>query len=175
MKTYLLYGFLLALAGFLVNLILFIAGFQSDVAHIMSTRWAGFGAGVVFAIVLLGLAIKARRDAVPPEEAFGYGWALWAGIATQLFASGFGFITAYLYVAFINPALPDLLLRAQSEKMEAMGRPMSDQQAAMMRHFVGPLAQGISTFFLTLVIGTLLAFILAIFLRRSAPRDPLAL
>jgi len=175
MKTYLLYGFLLALSGFLLTLVLFICGLQSDAAKLMSTRWVGSSLSLIIAIAFLVLAIRARRNAVPPSEDFGYGWALWAGVATQLFASFFSMITTYLYAAVINPGLTDLMLQAQAEKMQAMGREMTDAQQAMMRHFIGPVGQAILAFFATLFIGVIIALIAAAFLRRTAERDPNAI
>ncbi len=150
MKTSLLYGFLIALVNFLVALILFIAGLHSDPGPcIGAARVVGGLGGLVVAIVVLVLGIKARRSALPPEAEFTYGQAFKTGMGIQLWCAIFSPITTYVYLAFINPHFIDVLLQANREKMEARGLSgdQIDRAERMMRIFTSPGAQAVEAFF----------------------------
>jgi len=121
MKTYVTHGLYIALAGFAVALLLFVAGLHSDsarlaVATIIHTvcHW-GFG------ILFITLAVRERRAAADPNQAFTYGDALWAGVATALWTAIFNLIWVPVYFAVIDPGLNDLLLQAQLAKYQASG------------------------------------------------------
>jgi hypothetical protein len=175
MKTALTYGFLLALGGFLLNLVLFLAGLQSDAAKLRAGQGIGLAAGVVLATILIVLAIRACRRATPNSEAFTYGNALGAGFLTQVFASLFGLGFVYLYVAVINPQLTDAVVQLQLDKLQArgLGGEQLDRAEHIIRMFSGPLAMTVSSFAFSLIIGTLIALIVAWFLKREAAEPPL--
>ena len=174
MKTYLLYGLWLAIAGFLLNLILFVCGLQSEAAKFQLGQTIGFVAGVAIAIVLIVLAIKARRSAVPATEAFTYGNAFGAGFCTQCWGSLFGIASIYLYTAVINPHLSDLIVQIQMDKLQARGLSgdQADRAEHMMRMFSGPIVMSVSAFFTSLFIGLFIALIVAGFLKREAVEPP---
>src|SRR5580698_2499331 len=121
MKTYLTYGFLKTAAYFLLTLLVFVCGLQSDAAHLtLGGLIDGLGR-LIIGIVFITLGIRARRSQVPSTEEFGYSWAFGAGFAVAAFSSVFSAVTTYLYAAFINPNLVDLALQAQAEKLQAAG------------------------------------------------------
>jgi Protein of unknown function (DUF4199) len=177
MKNYLLYGFLIALGNFLLSLILFLSGLHSDAAHLPAAQVIGGLGSMAIGVTLLVLGIRAARAEVPPEQAFGYGRAFGAGFAIQAFASVFSAVTTYIYSAFINPHLGEIILQSQAEKAQARG--MTSEQIERMqgfsRMFLGPTGQALSALVGTLVIGGIIALIVAAFLKRSGERDPLAL
>jgi hypothetical protein len=177
MKTCLLYGFLLALANFLITLILFICGLHSDAAHLSLSHWVSGLSILILPIVFFVLGIKARRDALPPEEGFGYGQAFGVGFGIQLFASLFVAVTTYAYAAFIDPHFTDVALQAQADAMQARGMSSEqiDRAQSMMHMFMSPVAQAVAACFISLVMGVIILLIVAAFLRRPSARDPLAI
>ena len=103
MKTCFLYGFLLAVAGSILILVLYFLGFHSDPAKLAAGNWIGGVLGLGIGISLTVLGVKARRSEVPENVEFGYGRALGAGVLISLFASILSTIFNYVYAAFINP------------------------------------------------------------------------
>jgi hypothetical protein len=177
LKTSLTYGFLIALSTFLLSLIMFITGMHSDPAHLGLAQLVGSLGGLAFGILFLVLGIRAQRSAVPAGEGFGYGRAFGAGFGIQVWASVFSVLTNYLYSSVINPHFKEVVAQAQAAKMQAQGM-TSDQiekAQSVMHFFMSPVAQAIATFFATLFFGTIVALIVAAFLKRTAERDPNAI
>jgi Protein of unknown function (DUF4199) len=175
MKNCLIYGFVMTFAAFLLRLVLFIAGLESDPAHSTAARWIGGFAGLVIAIVVLVLGIKARRREVPPETEFTYGQAFKTGMGIQLFCAIFSPVTTYVYLSVINPHFIDMMIQANRDKMEArgLGSDQIDRAEHMMRLFTTPGAQAIESFFGVLIFGAIVTLIVAAFLRRTGAHDPL--
>jgi hypothetical protein len=175
MKTYLLYGFLIALTNFLLRLVLFIAGLESDVGHISAGRWIGGLIGLVLTVVILVLGLKAVRAARPPDAAFTYGQAFGASMGIQSFACLFGAIATYFYLAVINPHFIDLMVQANRDKMEARGLSSDqiDRAEHVTRLFVSAPAQAIEALVGGLIFAAIVGLIVAGFLRRDGAHDPL--
>ncbi len=174
MKTYVTYGFFMALGGFLLNLVLYLVGFHSDPAKIQMAQWIAMGGGTVIAFVCLVLGTKARRESVPPSEEFGYGRALGAGVMISLFASLFGIFTTYLYMTVINPGFTDILLQAQANNLEAKGisQDKIDQIQKMSAMWMKPAVQACFAFIFGMIFGTIFALITSAFLKRPATEVP---
>jgi hypothetical protein len=174
MKTYLTYGLYLALAGFLLYLLLFICGLQSDPAKLPLAQGIGFVVGSAAATILMVLGIRTRRDSVPATEAFTYGDAFWAGFLIQLFGSAFGIATTWLYAAVINPNFREVMVQFQLTKLQARGisGDQLDRAEHMIRLFSGPGVMAGSNFIGTMVIGTLIVLVVAAFFRREAAEPP---
>jgi hypothetical protein len=177
MKNSLLYGFLIALSNFLLSLVLFLCGLHSDTAHLPTAQLIGGLGGFAFGLTFLVLGIRAARNATPSDQAFGYGRAVGAGFGIQVCAGIFSAVTTYVYGTLINPHLGEIILQSQAEKAEARGMTSEqiERMQGMTRMFVGPAGQAISALVGTVVIGTIIALIVAAFLKRSGERDPLAL
>ncbi len=170
MKTYLTYGLVMAIAGALLTLALFLLGFHTDPVKLQSAQWIGGGGGLVIGIVVIVLGTKARRAEVPATEGFGYGRALGTGVMIVLFGALFGIATNLLYTQIINPHMTDILMQAQIDKWEAAGMSSAkiEQAEAMMRKMMHPAIQAVFGFIGGMCFGTLISLITAAFLKREA-------
>ncbi len=170
MKTPLIYGLYMALAGLLLNLGLYFAGFHSEVEKLGTAQTISTIGGIVFGVGLLVLGVKARRAEIPATEDFGYGRALWAGVQIGIFASIFGVITNFLYMGVINRGLKELMVQAQIAKWEALGMSSDrmEQAEKMMRTMMNPALQAVFGLIFGIVICSIIALIVAAFLKRPA-------
>jgi hypothetical protein len=172
MKIPLIYGAAMAIAGALLTFILFFAGFH-DSAEKMGSGIAqilGMGVPLLIAVACLVLAMRDKRANTPPDSPWGYGSALGTGVMTGLFSALFGAIFAYIYLAFLNPEMANVVHEMQVAKMEQKGLPPEQIEAAerMMRSMLSP---GMMTLFQTIA-GFLwtvgLSLIIAIFYKRRS-------
>ena len=170
MKTPLIYGLYMALAGLVINLGLFFTGLHGDVDKLATAQTVGSVANLIVGVTLLVLGIKARRNEIPATEDFGYGRALWAGVQVSFFACIFGVITNFLYMNIINRGLRELMVQAQITKWEAMGMSSDRIESAekVMRTMMNPALQAVFGLIFGMVICTVLSLIIAAFLRRPA-------
>ena len=174
MKTYVTYGFYMALAGMLLSLAFYFLGFHSDAAKMASTQWINTVALLVICIAIIVLGTKARRADVPLTEDFGYGRALLAGFLITLWACLFGIITNYLYFHLINPGVTDIMVQMQMDKIEAKGVTGArlEQAEKMTRMFMQPAIFALVGFLGGLFWGTLISLVTSAFLRRKASEVP---
>jgi hypothetical protein len=170
MKTYLIYGFAMALAGAVLAVVLYLVGLHSDPAKLVTAQIVGAAGGLVIGAICITLGTKARRAEIPPTQDFGYGRALGAGMMIALFASLFGIATTLLYATVINPGFRDVIVQAQIEKFEAKGMSAAQIEAAekMVRKMMSPAIQAGSGFFGGMVLGTLISLVTAAVLKRPA-------
>ncbi len=168
MKTSLTYAAAMAIAGAVLTLLLFFAGFHDSVEKLKLAQWVGMGGGLAIGVVCLALAMRDRRAAYPADRDWGYGPALGTGVLTGLFASLFGLITAYVYFTILNPGFSEVVFQAQALAMEEKGMSAAqiEKIEPILRKWMSPVAmtilQGLSGF----VWSTVLSLIVAIFLRR---------
>ncbi len=170
MKTPLTYGFLMALAGALLTLTLFFAGFHDSPGKMQSAQWIGGVAGVAITVAGLSFAMRARRAERAEEGGWSYGSAFGTGVLTGIFATLFGVIFAYFYFGYINPTMSDVILQLQLEKLEAARTPAAqmDRIEPMLRKWVSPGMLTVSQAISGLIISVVLSLIVAIFHRKSA-------
>src|SRR5204863_1682654 len=116
MKTYLIYGAAMAIAGAMLVMLLYLLGLHSDPAKLTMAQIVGGCGGLAIGAVCITLGTKARREGVPPSEEFGYGRALLAGFMISLFASVFGIVTVFVYANYVNPEFADVIVQAQMHK-----------------------------------------------------------
>lgn len=176
MKTYLTYGFAMAIAGALLTLVLYFLGFHSDPAKVQMGQWISLPAFVAITVICLVLGTKARRAEIPPTEEFGYGRALGSGVLIVLFAALFGIVTNALYFSLINPGFADVMVQAQTDKLVAkgVGSTQIEQMEKGMRFMMKPPILAVFGFLQGMFWGTLIALITSAFLKRpaAAPAQP---
>jgi len=172
MKTYLTYGFYMALGNALIVFALYFFGMHSEAAKLDLAQKLQMFSSIAISIACLIYGTREHRDALPAADPYGYGRALGTGFMIVLFASLFGAIFNYLYAAIINPGFIEVLLQAQSDKLEAagMGADKIEQVNRMTRKMMKPAIQAGIGFFMGLFFGTLFALITAAFLKRT-PHD----
>ncbi|HZP59858.1 MAG TPA: DUF4199 domain-containing protein [Opitutaceae bacterium] len=170
MKTYLTYGFLLALANAILTLIFYLLGFHSDPEKLRLAQIVAAIASPVITITGLVLGMRARRAAAPATEEFSYGRALGAGMMVTLFAALFGTIFYYVYLRFINPDFTDVIMQAETAKLEAKGVSGAklEQAQNFMRMFLQPGMQIVVGFIGTVIWGTVISLVAAAFVKRPA-------
>jgi hypothetical protein len=173
MKTPLVYGLFMALAGLLLTLVLYFTGFHSDVEKLKTAQTISTVGGLAIGITFITLGTKARRAEVPATEAFGYGRALGAGVLIGLFGSLFGIVTNFLYMHVINPGLTDLMVQAQIAKWEAAGMSSDriEQAEKMMRTMMNPALQAVFGIIIGVLFCTIIALVVAAFLKREATAE----
>ena len=172
MKTPLTYGVIMAVASALLTLGLFFAGFHDSVERIESGlgKFIAFVGPLAITIACLALAMREKRANTPADTSWGYGSALWTGVLTGLLAALFSAVFAYLYFAFINPGMTEVLYQAELAKLEAKG--LSPEQIDRAEQFMRKmLSPGIVTVFQSIggfLITVVLSLIIAIFYKNRA-------
>ena len=168
MKTSLTYGATMAAASFALVLLLYVAGFHDSPEKMSAAQWAGGLGGIGIGIACLALAMREKRALSNPENDWGYGSALGAGILTALVGGVLGAVSGWLYFAVINPGFSDVVLQAQLAGLEAKG--MSAAQIAgaepMMKKFSSPAMMTVFQGFFGFLWSVLLSLVVAIFFRR---------
>jgi hypothetical protein len=171
MKTYLIYGFGMAAAGFLLQLVLFILGYHSDLAKFDQAQWIGGLGGLVITVAALVLGTKALMAGLPEGSGFSYGQAVGTGFKICLFAGILTSVLNYVYMAYINPGFSDLVVQAQLAKAQAKGMDPSalEQMEKGVRFMSAPVPQAVVGFLMVVIFGTVISLITSIFLKRPAP------
>lgn len=173
MKTPLTYGFMMAIAGAVLAISLYLLGYHSDASKFGTAQIIGTVGGLAIGISCITLGVKARRAEVPAHEPFGYGRALGTGVMIALFASLFGIVTNFAYVKFINPGITDMIVQAEIAKLEAKGLSGAQLEGAekMIRVMTGPVAYTAMGFLAGFCFGTVISLVVAAFLKRPATAD----
>lgn len=168
MKTSLTYGAVMAIAGAVLTLLLFFAGFHDSGEKMKLAQWIGGLGGVAIGVTCLTLAIREKRALFPVDADWGYGAALGGGVLTGLWASLFGLVTAYVYFAILNPGFSDVIYQTQVTAMEARGMTAAQIERAepMMRKWMSPIVMTIMQGFMGFIWSVLLSLLVAIFLRK---------
>lgn len=168
MKTPLLYGLGIALAGFVVTLLMFAVGFHGTDRFLLGMIIGGLAALLAMLIGLV-LGIRAvRRDKGP--GAFTYGQGLVAGLMISLFSSVFGIAFQQLYARAINPHFNDTVIEWTQGMLEKANLPAEDIEAkvAEAREKTGFVPQATNGLVGGMIFGLILSLIIAIFFRRKA-------
>jgi len=176
MKTYLTYGFYMAIGSALVIFALYFLGYHEDAAKLGTAQLVQSITGLAIGITCVVLGTKERRAAVPPTEDFGYGRALGAAFMIVLFASLMGVAFNLVYTTVINPGFTEVVLRSQADKLEAQGLSSDkvEQITTMTRKMMHPAVQSAMGFLAGLFFGTLVALVTAAFLKRPATDELVA-
>lgn len=171
MKNCLLYGFISALAGAFLYLILYFTGLHSDLAKLPIAKWVGGLGGLAIGITTTILGIKAGREEIPPGQEFGYGAALWVGTRIAVISAFLSAIFVFCYNAFINPGFADIMMQDQAATMAAKGA--SSDQIEKVQQMSGWLFKPAPAAIIALIVGVIFGFILSLiiaaFMKRAAP------
>jgi hypothetical protein len=127
----------------------------------------------VIGALCITLGTKARRAEVPPSEEFGYGRAMLAGFMISLFAALFSTITVFVYAKYINPEFADIIVQAQTQKLEAQGITGARLEGVEkgIRMMMSPPIQAVIGLINGLIMGTVISLITSAFLRRPAEAE----
>ncbi len=176
MKTYLTYGFYMAFGSALIVFALYFLGFHSEAAKIDLAGKIQMGVGLAVSITCIVVGTKERRAELSAAENFSYSSALAAGFMIVLFASLFSAVFNYLYSTVINPGFIEIMLQAQSGKLEAQGLSAEkvEQINGFTRKMMQPAIQAGLGLLGGLFFGTLLSLITAAFLKRTAHEELVA-
>ncbi len=168
MKTSLTYGATLAAGGFALNLLLYVAGFHDSPEKLSVAQWVGSLGGLAIGFACLALAMREQRALSNPENDWGYGSALGAGLLTGLVGGLLGAVGGWLYFAVINPGFGDVIREAQLAAMEAKGLSSTQiaQAESMVKRFTSPGVMTAFQAFFGVLWSALLALVVAIFFRR---------
>lgn len=168
MKIQLFHGFLIAAACLLVSALLTLTGLHADASKLPTANTIFSVLNLVILIAGLASGMRLCRLETPPDQPFRYPSALAAGVMVAVFAGLFGVITTYVYFQWIDPGFHDLLVQAQTEKLLARGID-PDKVERTTRFFTSSGFMAVSTFFGTVIGGTIISLIVAAFFRREAP------
>lgn len=174
MKTCSLYGFISALAGAFVTLILYFLGFHSDISKLTAASWIGGLLGLAVTVVCLVLGVRARRDETPKDAEFGYGKAMWAGTLITFVASILSSVFTWTYYAFINPGFAEILLQDKQAKLEASGvsGDRLEKIESINRFFMSPVPMAVTALIMFVIIGVIISLIVAAVVKRPTPNTP---
>lgn len=173
MKNSLLYGFLMAIAGFILTLALYLLGMHSDPAKMPTASLISEVLGALIMIVCIVLGVRAARGAVPAEQGYSYGRGVGSGMGISLVSAAVGLVTTPLYVMVINPQFTEVIMELQRSKMAEKGLndDQIEQALKIMKIFSSPGFLTVSAFLSVLFFGLVISLIVAAFLR-SQPAQP---
>ena len=176
MKPYLTYGSFIAIGNAVITLVLYLAGFHSDPDKLQTGNYVVTATGLALGISFLVIGIRTKRAAVPATQEFSYGSALGAGVMIALFASLFGSVFQFIYLSFINPGFAEVMIQAQTAKMQSTGLSADqiDKATQFMRVMTRPAIQAVMGFFGGIIFSMIISLIAAAFLKRKAVEAPLA-
>ncbi|HEY1765762.1 MAG TPA: DUF4199 domain-containing protein [Opitutaceae bacterium] len=174
MKTPALFGFISALAGAVLTLVLYFAGFHSEAAKMAVAQSISTWVGLLIFTVCQVLAVRGRRTEVPASQPFGYGSALWAATQMAFVAAILSSAFSFCYMKFINPGFADIALQAQMDKAQAKGisGPTLDRMESVTRTFLQPGIAATVNLFVLFIIGVVIGLIVAGFVRRTEANTP---
>jgi len=171
MSTTLFYGFVLALANIVLTLAGFFLGYQTD--KLAEGRWFGLFAlvaGLAALAVVLWLGIRAVREEAQ-DKSLAYGKGVLTGFLISLYSGLIGVVYTIVHFTFINPNFADYQIDAMRQKWTQAGLDDAKMQAAekFMRLFMSAPVMAIIGFMFALGTGTVMALIVAAFLKRTPP------
>jgi hypothetical protein len=168
MNTPLKYGAIMAVAGFLLNLTLYLVGLHDTAEKFATSQWIQGVGGTIITVAILALAMREKRAQTRPDANWGYGSALGTGVLVTLVAAILGAVGTYVYAAFINTEFGEVNLQFQVMKWEQAGKSASEIEAGekMTRGFMTPVIMSLFGAVFGFLFCTVLSLIVAIFFRK---------
>ena len=166
-KHSLTFGLLLALAGSLTSLGLFLAGYHDTTEKLQVAQKIQMAVGVAASVACLVAAIRAQRADAPAEADWGYGSAFGTGVLTGLCAVVIGSAFSYVYFKFIDPNLNETLIQMQLAAMAERGMPAKSisEVEPMVRRWMMPEIMTLMQAVTGLIASTVLSALIALFFR----------
>jgi drug/metabolite transporter (DMT)-like permease len=160
----LVWGLILGFASVIYNVILYMLDQNLNQA-------LGY-AGLIITIVVLILGIRSFRDNVR-DGVLPFGPAFSFGFIVILVSSVIGIIYGYLLWTVIDPDVLSKMNDLQMEKMMERGIPEEglDQAMNMASKFMKPGIMAIMGLLGALLMGTIIALIIAAIFKKDAPED----
>lgn len=171
MKSQLTYGAISAIASAIFSLVMFFLGFQTEKLQTgQHVQWLGL---IVFGVILF-LGMRDVREN-KPNKAISYGQALGAAFMISLFAGIFSAVYNYIHLSFINTNYAQYMADFMRTNLEAQNVPSEQVDAivAAQGKMMSPAIQSGLMVIMTPIMGTIFGLILAIFVKKAAPADPI--
>lgn len=170
MKTPLIYGTGMTIAGAVLTLLLHMLGFSTNPEKMLLTMIIVFPS--ILLITILGIIFSTR--AVRAEHgpvAFTYGQAFKTGLLTAIFAGLTGAIFQFAYYKFLFPDFAEVAIQWTRSLMEKMGAPSAtvEEKIDEMRVSMTLTRQVLQGFFSAIIFGAIISLITSAFLKRAAP------
>lgn len=171
MKTPLIYGTVMTVAGAVLTLVLHLLGFTTNPDRMILTMIIVFPCMLLISVLGIVLGTRAVRAEKGPNAAFSYGEAFKAGFLVVLFAGITGAIFQFIYYTLLFPDFADVAIQWTRSLMEKMGAPSGKIEAQIeeMRASMTIPRQVIKGFISNLIFGAIVSLITSAILKRSAP------
>ncbi len=169
MNIPLLYALIMAIGQIALTLVSFFLGYQTE--QINQGTWFGF-IPLIYGIAVYWFSLKAVREENAGQY-LTYGQGVGAGILVALYSGLLGSLYTYSHFTWVNPNFTDYLIEASRVKWAAANLSEAQMEGAEkgVRMFTRPALQAGFGFVATLVIGLIIALILAAFLKRNPPEE----
>ena len=162
MKIPLLYGAYLALGNLMLNVVLYLFGVHDNVEGLQTAQMPVTFVSIALCSGAVVLAVREKRALTPAGMSWGFGSALGTGILTIVVGAALTLATSYLYFAWVNPGLSELVLQMQLAQMAANGLASTPESEEMMRRFSSPIGLSFAGAFMNFFLGSLVAVTAAI-------------
>ncbi|NBR59463.1 MAG: DUF4199 domain-containing protein [Opitutaceae bacterium] len=169
MNIPLLYALIMAIGQIALTLVSFFLGYQTE--QINQGTWFGF-IPLIYGIAVYWFSLKSVREENAGQY-LTYGQGVGAGILVALYSGLLGSLYTYIHFTWVNPNFTDYLIEASRVKWAAANLSEAQMEGAEkgVRMFTRPALQAGFGFVATLVIGLIIALILAAFLKRNPPEE----
>ncbi len=160
----LVWGAILGFVGIIYNVILYML--DQNLNQTMGYL------GIVITIVVLILAVRSFRDNIR-GGILPFGPAFQFGFVVILVSSVIGIIYAYILWTVIDPDIIGKMKDMQMEKMLEQGIPEEalDRAMEISSKFMTPLMMTIMGLFSSILMGTIVALIIAAIFKKKEPED----
>ncbi len=169
MNTPLLYALIMAIGQIALTLVSFFLGYQTE--QINQGTWFGF-IPLLYGIAVYWFSLKAVREENTGQY-LTYGQGVGTGMLVVLYSGLLGSLYTYIHFTWVNPNFTDYLIEASRVKWAAANWSEAQMEGAEkgVRLFTQPALQAGFGFMATLVIGLIIALIIAAILKRNPPEE----
>ena len=169
MNTPLLYALIMAIGQIALTLVSFFLGFQTE--QINQGTWFNL-IPLLYGIAVYWFSLRAKREENPGQY-LTYGQGVGTGMLVAVYSGLLGSLYTYIHFTWVNPNFTDYLIEASRVKWATANLSDAQMEGAEkgMRMFTQPALQATFGFMATLVIGLMIALIIAAILKRNPPEE----